>query len=70
MGLKDSVDVEKSKCSAPVGSSNKENVNVNKSEGPKLTVEPQQMKRRKRSGSYNLRKSLAWDRAFFTEEGV
>ncbi|XP_057483482.1 uncharacterized protein LOC130770156 isoform X2 [Actinidia eriantha] len=70
VGLKDSVDVEKPKCSAPVGSSNKENVNVNKSEGPKLTVEPQQMKRRKRSGSYNLRKSLAWDRAFFTEEGV
>ncbi|GMP55720.1 hypothetical protein CsSME_00020456 [Camellia sinensis var. sinensis] len=28
------------------------------------------MKRRKRPGAYNLRKSLAWDKAFFTEEGV
>ncbi|KAJ6413068.1 hypothetical protein OIU84_005972 [Salix udensis] len=33
---------------------------------PKLNREPQQMKRKK----YNLRKSLAWDKAFFTEEGV
>ncbi|XP_017232186.1 uncharacterized protein LOC108206408 isoform X1 [Daucus carota subsp. sativus] len=45
---------------------NKENMNFNKAEGPKLT--PHQMKRRKRG--YNLRKSLAWDKAFFTEEGV
>ncbi|XP_028757066.1 uncharacterized protein LOC114716252 [Neltuma alba] len=28
------------------------------------------MKRKKKVGGYNLRKSLAWDRAFFTEEGV
>lgn len=48
---------------------NKENVNMNKSEVPKLNVEPQQMKRKKKGGGYNLRKSLAWDRAFFTEEG-
>ncbi|OMO77206.1 hypothetical protein COLO4_25271 [Corchorus olitorius] len=50
----------------------KENIsnNVNKSEAPKLNLEPQQMKRKKRGGGYNLRKSLAWDRAFFTEEGV
>ncbi|KAF8039778.1 hypothetical protein BT93_B2096, partial [Corymbia citriodora subsp. variegata] len=27
------------------------------------------MKRKKKGGGYNLRKSLAWDRAFFTEEG-
>ena len=50
--------------------SNKENVNSNnKPEVPKLSVEPQQMKRKKKGGGYNLRKSLAWDRAFFIEEG-
>ncbi|XP_022752469.1 uncharacterized protein LOC111301222 isoform X2 [Durio zibethinus] len=43
---------------------------VNKSELTKLSLEPQQMKRKKKAGGYNLRKSLAWDRAFFTEEGV
>lgn len=72
MGLKGNVNVEKSTCSSPEGStsSNKENMNANKSEVPKLSVEPQPMKRKKRGGAYNLRKSLAWDRAFFTEEGV
>ncbi|XP_058199689.1 uncharacterized protein LOC131314832 isoform X3 [Rhododendron vialii] len=71
-GLKGNVNVEKSTCSSPEGStrSNKENINGNKSEVPKLSVEPQPMKRKKRGGAYNLRKSLAWDRAFFTEEGV
>ncbi|KAK4286484.1 hypothetical protein QN277_003034 [Acacia crassicarpa] len=49
---------------------NKENINENKSEAPKLNVEPQQMKRKKKGDGYNLRKSMAWDRAFFTEEGV
>ncbi|XWS52728.1 hypothetical protein CRYUN_Cryun11dG0095300 [Craigia yunnanensis] len=43
---------------------------VNKSELTKLSLEPQQMKRKKKGGGYNLRKSLAWDRSFFTEEGV
>ncbi|KAE8674674.1 hypothetical protein F3Y22_tig00111741pilonHSYRG00239 [Hibiscus syriacus] len=28
------------------------------------------MKRKEQGGGYNLRKSLAWDRAFVTEEGV
>ncbi|KAL2938211.1 Release factor glutamine methyltransferase [Bienertia sinuspersici] len=28
------------------------------------------MKRSKKAGGYNLRKSLAWDRAFLAEEGV
>lgn len=37
---------------------------------PKLSVEPLHMKRKKRGGGCNLRKSLAWDRAFSTEEGV
>ena len=50
--------------------SNKENFNVEKAEALKLSVEPQQMKRKKKGGGYNLRKSLAWDRAFFTEEGI
>ncbi|KZV35131.1 hypothetical protein F511_06837 [Dorcoceras hygrometricum] len=48
----------------------KENININKSETSKLNVEPLQMKRKKKGGGYNLRNSLAWDRAFFTEEGV
>ncbi|KAI6685745.1 hypothetical protein NL676_031658 [Syzygium grande] len=53
----------------PVDGVNKENVNSNKYEMVKLSLEPQQMKRKKKGGGYNLRKSLAWDRAFFTEEG-
>ncbi|KAL5832989.1 hypothetical protein ACOSQ3_016663 [Xanthoceras sorbifolium] len=52
------------------GGVNKENINMNKPEVPKLNMEPHQMKRKKKGGGYNLRKSLAWDRAFFTEEGV
>lgn len=48
---------------------NKENLNLDKAEMVKLSIEPQQMKRKKKGGGYNLRKSLAWDRAFFTEEG-
>ncbi|KAI3980495.1 hypothetical protein MKX01_008912 [Papaver californicum] len=32
--------------------------------------DPQQTKRRKKRGGYNLRKSLAWNKAFFTDEGV
>ncbi|KAK7404662.1 hypothetical protein VNO78_05617 [Psophocarpus tetragonolobus] len=47
---------------------NKENADWNKLQ--KLSMEPQQMKRKKKAGGYNLRKSLAWNRAFFTEEGV
>ncbi|XP_057750206.1 uncharacterized protein LOC130968771 [Arachis stenosperma] len=50
---------------------NKENVIWNnKPEAAKLSMEPQQMKRKKKEGGYNLRKSLAWNRAFFEEEGV
>ncbi|KAJ8768607.1 hypothetical protein K2173_023511 [Erythroxylum novogranatense] len=48
----------------------KENSNLNKTEVAKLSLEPHKMKRKKKGGGYNLRKSLAWDRAFFTEEGV
>ncbi|KAF5744673.1 hypothetical protein HS088_TW07G00250 [Tripterygium wilfordii] len=49
---------------------NKENTNFNKQEVSKLNVDRLQMKRKKKGAGYNLRKSLAWDRAFFTEEGV
>ncbi|MED6168632.1 hypothetical protein PIB30_013362 [Stylosanthes scabra] len=42
----------------------------NKPETAKLSMEAQQMKRKKKGGGYNLRKSLAWNRAFFEEEGV
>ncbi|KAL2592395.1 hypothetical protein AAZV13_12G066200 [Glycine max] len=50
-------------------SASKENADWNTPQ--KLSLEPQQMKKRKKKGGgYNLRKSLAWNRAFFTEEGV
>lgn len=58
------------RSSSPQTSVNKENISGGKFEAPKLNVEPQQMKRKKKGGGYNLRKSLAWDRAFFTEEGI
>jgi hypothetical protein len=64
-----SEDSEKPSSSLQTESINKENIIVNKVEMPKLSMEPQQMKRKKKGGGYNLRKSLAWDRAFFTEEG-
>ncbi|XP_074357262.1 uncharacterized protein LOC141696988 isoform X3 [Apium graveolens] len=63
--MKNNVAPKRAGCSSPK-ISNKENMNYNKAEGPRLT--PHQMKRRKKG--YNLRKSLAWDKAFFTEEGV
>ncbi|XP_015064307.1 uncharacterized protein LOC107009480 [Solanum pennellii] len=69
-GLEARVDHVKSECSSRRVSSNKENNNPDKAEMPKLSVEPLHMKRKKRSGGCNLRKSLAWDRAFSTEEGV
>lgn len=49
-------------------SASKENADWNTPQ--KLSLEPQQMKRKKKGGGYNLRKSLAWNRAFFTEEGI
>ncbi|XVF19524.1 hypothetical protein REPUB_Repub11eG0118200 [Reevesia pubescens] len=64
---------EKAKDPSLLSNVNKENINnnkENKSQLPKLSLESQQMKRKKKGGGYNLRKSLAWDRAFFTEEGV
>lgn len=47
---------------------NTENASLNKPEVPKLNMEPRSMKKKKKGG-YNLRKSLAWNKAFFTEEG-
>lgn len=61
---------EDQSCSFYKDSINKENFNLNKEEATKLSIEPQQMKRKKKGGGYNLRKSLAWDRAFFTEQGI
>lgn len=62
-------DSERPSSSSCKESVDKENVNLNKPEMPKLSIEPQPMKRKKKGGGYNLRKSLAWDKAFFTEEG-
>ncbi|KAG7538640.1 hypothetical protein ISN44_As13g023820 [Arabidopsis suecica] len=54
-------------ASVDTDSVGKENSKV---EMPKLSVERQQMKKKKKNAGFNLRKSLAWDRAFSTEEGV
>ncbi|KAI3746223.1 hypothetical protein L6452_08647 [Arctium lappa] len=67
--LKDGVHLEKPSSSSSETSNNKENINLNNVEVPKLGMGPMQMKRKKKGGGYNLRKSLAWDRAFFTDEG-
>lgn len=64
------MNTQKPSPSLQTDSISKENINANKVEIPKLNMEPQQMKRKKKGGGYNLRKSLAWDRAFFTEEGL
>ncbi|PNY03653.1 hypothetical protein L195_g000060 [Trifolium pratense] len=53
----------------PKDSANKENTNCSKMETPSVGSS-QQKKRKKKLGGFNLRKSLAWDRAFFTEQGV
>ncbi|KAL4578686.1 hypothetical protein LXL04_014815 [Taraxacum kok-saghyz] len=68
--LKDSVHTEKPSSSSSETSNNKENINLNNIEMPKLGMGPIQMKRRKKGAECNLRKSLAWDRAFFTDEGI
>ncbi|CAI9270865.1 unnamed protein product [Lactuca saligna] len=68
--LKDGVHTEKPTTSSSESSNNKENINSNNLEMPKLGMGPIQMKRRKKGAECNLRKSLAWDRAFFTDEGI
>lgn len=67
--VKDGVRMEKASSSSSGTISNKENINSDKVEVGKLGMEPMQMKKRKKGVGYNLRKSLAWDRAFFTDEG-
>lgn len=67
--MKNNRDADKPTYSSRDDVSNKENVHENKLGVTKINVEPQQMKKRKKGGGYNLRKSLAWDQAFFTEEG-
>ncbi|TXG73932.1 hypothetical protein EZV62_002511 [Acer yangbiense] len=66
--LKCNEDEEKLDSSSRRDGVNKGNINLSKPELPKLNMEPHQMKRKKKG--FNMRKSLAWDRAFFTEEGV
>lgn len=39
-------------------------------EQPQLCIDAVQPKKKRRAGQCNLRKSLAWDKAFFTSEGV
>ncbi|KAL8211444.1 hypothetical protein R6Q57_005881 [Mikania cordata] len=68
--LRDGVWMEKAGSSSSEVINNKENIDSNNVEMPKLGMEPMQMKRRKKGIGYNLRKSLAWDRAFFTDEGI
>ncbi|CAI9770845.1 unnamed protein product [Fraxinus pennsylvanica] len=68
--LKSVEDIENSCSTSFRGSCFKDNINIIKSDTAKLSAEPLQMNRKKKGGGYNLRKSLAWDRAFFTEEGV
>ncbi|KAL0750859.1 hypothetical protein Bca101_032862 [Brassica carinata] len=59
--------VEQPSACTDTGSVGKENTSGSKVE---LSVERQQMKKKKKNAGFNLRKSLAWDRAFSTEEGV
>ncbi|RAL37453.1 hypothetical protein DM860_000147 [Cuscuta australis] len=47
---------------------NKKNVSTIKPDAHMLSMEPLQMK--KKSDGYNLRKSFAWNKSFFTDEGV
>lgn len=61
--------VEQPGTSVDTDSVGKENTSGNKVELPKLSVERQQMKKKKKNAGFNLRKSLAWDRAFSTDEG-
>ncbi|KAH9700869.1 hypothetical protein KPL71_024811 [Citrus sinensis] len=69
VGITGNWDAAKLDLSSNKDSVNNENASLNKPEVPKLNMEPQSMKRKKKGG-YNLRKSLAWNKAFFTEEGV
>ncbi|KAI3935543.1 hypothetical protein MKX01_025614 [Papaver californicum] len=60
-------------CSSSVmlnNNSDKENLNDQNLSLRSPCEDPQQTKRRKKRGGYNLRKSLAWNKAFFTDEGV
>ncbi|XP_042476732.1 uncharacterized protein LOC122058219 isoform X2 [Macadamia integrifolia] len=67
---------KKPSCSSPPPSEedtvdNKENLDkINLLVSPNLKAGQQQMKRRKKGGGFHMRKSIAWNRAFFTEEGV
>ncbi|CAN8301156.1 unnamed protein product [Cochlearia groenlandica] len=62
--------MEQASQSIDTGTVGKENSSGSKVEQLKLSVERQQMKKKKKNAGFNMRKSLAWDRAFSTEEGV
>ncbi|XXG81110.1 hypothetical protein AAC387_Pa09g1819 [Persea americana] len=60
-------------CSSPRDPRNKENHHTepgNILDIPVVIEEPLQTRKRKKDRGCNLRKSLAWNKAFFTEEGV
>lgn len=60
-------------CSSPRDPGNKENHHTelgNNLDMPAVTEEPLQTRKRKKDRGCNLRKSLAWNKAFFTEEGT
>ncbi|VVB16678.1 unnamed protein product [Arabis nemorensis] len=69
-GSKGNSNMEQPSGSVNTDSIGKENTGGIKFELPKLSVERQQMKKKKKNAGFNLRKSLAWDKAFSTEEGV
>lgn len=60
-------------CSSPRDPGNKENHHTksgNNLDMPVVAEEPLQTRKRKKGRGCNLRKSLAWNKAFFTEEGT
>lgn len=60
-------------CSSPRDPRNKENHHTepgNILDIPVVIEEPLQTRKRKKDRGCNLRKSLAWNKAFFTEEGT
>lgn len=68
-GVKVNGDSQKPRSPYCGESTNKENSYANKIQEKKFSLQPQQMKKKKKGGGYNLRKSLAWDRAFSEEQG-
>ncbi|GMG98821.1 hypothetical protein Nepgr_000661 [Nepenthes gracilis] len=68
--VNDKMHIEEASCLSP--HSKKENLKVSKNKlgTTNVSMETQKMKRSRKHEGYNLRKSLAWNKAFLTEEGV